>query len=69
MKPNDVVGTDEIAALLGVKRGTVDQWRWRSAHGKLRPSFPSPTWELATGPVWRWAVVERWARGTGRLAD
>lgn len=56
----DPVGTVEIAARLGVKRATVDQWR-------VRNLLPSPTWTVGGRPAWEWAMIEAWARATGRL--
>lgn len=46
--------------MLDVARGTVDKWRQRDV-------LPAPTWQLAAGPVWWQAVIEQWARATGRL--
>lgn len=56
-----VVGIPEIARRLGVKRATVDQWKWLG-------QFPAPRWEIGGRPAWRWADVEKWAasRGTAR---
>lgn len=51
--PCDVVGIAEIAAMAGVPRATVRQWR---ARGQL----PEPCAELAMGPVWERAVIEAW---------
>ena len=52
-RPLDVVGLVELAALLGVERGTVRQWYHR---GKL----PDPDAVLAATPVWRTSTIERW---------
>jgi hypothetical protein len=59
----DLVGITEIAARLGVRRQTVDQWRQRGGVG-----FPGPSPDITIGgrPVWDWADVEAWARQTGR---
>ncbi len=61
MKFDDIVGTREIADALGVQPGTVQQWRKRPLN------FPLPARTLATGPLWDWRQVEKWARKTGRL--
>ena len=50
----DPVGTVEIAARLGVKRGTVDQWRQRDI------GFPDPRWTVGGRPAWQWDDVEAW---------
>jgi hypothetical protein len=59
---DQLVGTSEIAARLGVSRSVVGDWRARHA------GFPSPVLELRMGNVWYWPEVERWARATGRLS-
>lgn len=56
-----LVDVTKIAAKLGVQPNTVHQWR------KRYPDFPEPFVQLAIGPVWYWAAVERWAKATGRL--
>jgi predicted DNA-binding transcriptional regulator AlpA len=55
-----LVGTIEIAELLGVSRQRVDQLA-------RRDDFPAPEAALASGRVWKRADVERWAKKTGRL--
>jgi hypothetical protein len=59
MESCEPVGAVEIADRLGVKRGTVDQWRQR----KL---MPDPRWSVGGRPAWNWPDVEAWARDTGR---
>lgn len=54
----DPVGAVEIAARLGVRRQTVDQWR-------IRRLFLEPRWTVGGRPAWDWPDVERWAQGTG----
>jgi predicted DNA-binding transcriptional regulator AlpA len=53
------VGTQEIAAMLGVSRQRVQQLT-------KRPDFPAPVERLAMGAFWRRADVARWAKATGR---
>lgn len=50
-----VYGLAEIAAQIGVPRGTVRQWH---ARGKL----PPPTDTLLMGPVWSSDVILPWIR-------
>lgn len=50
----------EIAKRLGVKRQTVNMWRFRGL-------LPEPEWMLNGGPVWKWSTIQRWATETGRL--
>jgi len=57
--PHHLVGTHEIAALLGVSRQYVDRLT-------KRDDFPEPEVELASGRVWKRDAVEKWARATGR---
>lgn len=54
------VGIPEIAQRLGVKRETVDTWRFRQL-------LPEPRWTVGGRPAWNWPDVERWARERGRL--
>jgi predicted DNA-binding transcriptional regulator AlpA len=57
---NRLMGTTEIAKLLGVSRQRVGQL----AQGG---TFPEPVARLAAGPIWESADIERWARETGRI--
>lgn len=52
----DLVGVAEIAARSGHPTSTIQSWRRR--HG----DFPAPFALLASGPVWRWPIVEAWIR-------
>ena len=56
----DPVGAVEIAARLGVKRGTVDAWRARGL------GFPEPRWLVGGRPAWNWDDVEAWHAARGR---
>ncbi len=60
----DVVDAAEVARRLGVKPKTVTIWTQRENVG-----FPEPDWIIGGRPAWRWSVVERWARKTGRLPE
>lgn len=60
--PDDLVGTLEIAARLGVSRTQVVH-TWRQRH----PDFPQPIAVVSRTLVWDWNEVERWAKATGRL--
>lgn len=53
----------EIAQRAGVRRSVVSVWRARY------DDFPAPLAELAVGPVFVWAQVERWLRDSGRRTD
>lgn len=53
--PEMLAGVAEIAELLGVNKRTAIRYT-------QRPDFPEPLDRLASGPVWRSADVERWAR-------
>ena len=61
------VGMREIAERLGVKQGTVSQWRARSLAGDLRVPMPEPLWKVSGHDAWNWREVEQWAHGTRRL--
>ncbi len=54
------VGVAEIARRIDVRPDTVHKWRMR------HPDFPDPIADLAAGPVWRWADLEKWLTRTGR---
>ncbi len=55
------LGIGEIAALLKVKPGTVDQWRYRKV-------LPEPDLTVSGVPMWWAPTIESWARATGRMA-
>lgn len=55
-----LMGTTEVAQLLGISRQRVHQIA--TADG-----FPEPVARLAAGPVWESADVEDWAREQGRI--
>lgn len=57
----DLVGTHEIAEILGVSRQRVDVLTRSST------SFPSPAATIAAGRIWLREEVEEWASATGRL--
>ena len=57
------VGLVEIAVLMGVKRNTVDQWRYRDE------TFPKSRWTVGGRPAWDWRVdIEPWAIKSDRIA-
>jgi predicted DNA-binding transcriptional regulator AlpA len=56
------VGLEEIAERLAVKRATADRWRSRGV-------LPEPLWLVSGSPLWPWAVIEAWARKTGRMPE
>ena len=61
---HDIVGVNEIAAMAGVSRQAVVNWRSRAA------DFPPPIKELASGPVFRRAQIRAWLRRNNRkLSD
>lgn len=60
MAEEALVGTAEIAELLGVTNQRVDQLSRTDA-------FPAPIAVLAAGRIWKRDDIERWARETGRI--
>lgn len=62
MAEADPVGIVEIAERLGVRRATVDQWRYHETGG-----FPAPKWTVGGRPAWDWSDIKRWAESTGRI--
>ena len=59
---SDLVDFSAIADRLNVKVATVRQWDQRKYL-----EFPDPELSLATGRLWNWDTIERWAKDTGRL--
>jgi chromosome partitioning protein len=55
----ELVGTSEVAEMLGVSRQTLLNWR-NGASG-----FPEPVAELKSGPVWQRETVIAWAKTAG----
>ncbi len=55
----ELVGAAEVAERFGVSRQ-------RLAVLRQRPEFPGPVAELASGPVWRWRDLSRFAAGWQR---
>ena len=58
--PVELVGTAEIASMLGVTRQRVN------AIVATHDDFPKPIAELAAGRIWDRADVEAWAARHGR---
>lgn len=58
----DLVGSAEIAENFGFKHP-------QSLHTLRRrhADFPAPIMRLKRAYIWSWAIVERWARETGRI--
>jgi predicted DNA-binding transcriptional regulator AlpA len=55
----DILGTAEVAEVLGVGRSTVRAWITRG-------HLPKPDAQLQATPVWRRSTIERWASTHGR---
>ncbi|MGA7087461.1 MAG: hypothetical protein WB116_04155 [Candidatus Dormiibacterota bacterium] len=58
---DEFVGTAEVAAMGGVSRQAVANWRARY------PDFPRPRAELQSGPVYRRSDIQMWLRQRKRL--
>jgi predicted DNA-binding transcriptional regulator AlpA len=60
----DLVGTAEIAEMIGTVRQYVDRL------SREDPAFPKPVATLKGGRIWKRAEVEKWAKAAGReVAD
>jgi predicted DNA-binding transcriptional regulator AlpA len=57
--PHHLVGSAEIASMLGVSRQYVDRL-------SKAPGFPEPEVVLVSGRVWSRHAIEEWAQATGR---
>jgi len=55
-EPLGVVGLAEVAELLAVSKRTATRYAGRG-------DFPEPAAQLAMGPIWFTADVERWMAG------
>lgn len=53
------IGVQEIAAMLGVERATVDQWR-------TRKTLIEPDWTVGGRPAWATSTIAEWAVATNR---
>ena len=58
IRPDDILGLNEVAGMLGKSRQTVSNWISRGVY-----SFPAPVAHLAATKVWDRAQVAEWARG------
>jgi acetyl-CoA acetyltransferase len=56
----DPVGASDIAQRLGVQAATVARWKYRGL-------LPEAEWQVSGLPCWNWPVIEKWAKGTGRM--
>jgi hypothetical protein len=56
----EILGTDEVAELLGVENQTVRLW-------KSKGIMPNPDWVISRVPIWTAGTIVRWAVKTGRL--
>jgi chromosome partitioning protein len=59
VKKIELLGTAEVADLLGVTKQVLSNWRARET------KFPAPVVELRSGPVWDKASIVQWAREKG----
>jgi predicted DNA-binding transcriptional regulator AlpA len=61
MATRELVGSAEIAHLLGISQTRVNQL------ATTDPKFPAPVADLSAGRIWDRGQIEQWARATGRL--
>ena len=68
VRPGAVISLVEMADLLGVTRDTPNQWRQRSATGRLSKPMPAPDPEMSKPdkPLWRLSTILRWFKDTNR---
>lgn len=62
-EPLELVGTREVAEILGVTRSGVSRWLARREEGKGGRHLPKPVAGSRSGPVWPKALIEAVARG------
>jgi hypothetical protein len=63
------VGASEIGRMLGRPHTTVQTWWARTRRGELPVPMPDPIGTVSGRPAWCRAMVQAWARQTGRVAD
>lgn len=63
----DPIGCNEVAELIGVKRSTVDQMRFRSQSAPSDKTLPEPDAIVSTTLIWSRATIVEWAKRVGRL--
>ncbi|HEX7287107.1 MAG TPA: ParA family protein [Candidatus Angelobacter sp.] len=63
MAPPKLLGTSELADLLGITRQAVSNMRTRNAE------FPAPVAELKAGPVWNEEDIVKWAQSENVKLD
>ena len=56
----ELVGPGEVADLLGVKRGTIRQWRLRGLMPEPAMSFQAGSGKGTILPVWYAADIVKW---------
>lgn len=59
----DLLGIEEVAAMLGVQPGTVRKWRVRG--DRMRHPLPDPDWMISGVPIWLADTIRRWADERG----
>lgn len=59
---DELIGPDELADYLGVRRPAIRQMRHR---GQL----PTPAFELSAMPIWTLGAIREWATLTGRTLE
>lgn len=62
----DIIGAEDIAAMLGVQLQTVHRWRTRGRE-MGEGALPEPEWVIGGTPIWQRGTIVRWARQSGRL--
>lgn len=55
----ELMGVAEVAALVGVKPGTVRIWRVRG--DRMRHPLPEPDWIISGVPIWLGETIRAWA--------
>lgn len=62
VEPEDLAGAAELAALAGVSKQALNQWRVRYG------GFPKPLVVLAATPVWSKQQFMAWLESSGRTS-
>lgn len=60
LEPHDLLDTDELAALLGVRPSSLRAMRSQPARHRSVDGLPAPLRLVSGRPVWERATVEAW---------
>lgn len=69
IRPDDLLDTDELAALLGVRPSSLRSMRAQPERHRRIDGLPAPLRTISGRPVWRRSDVEAWMAGVNLPTD